>query len=175
MSVKIKVNWDMLLTLKSMEKGGRVKVGWRENTKYDDNTPVYKIAEIQEYGARIPVTDKMRRWFAAQGFPLKKTTTEIVIPPRPFIRQTADRNKKKWMWLLREKLVKALDGKLTFEQALNQLGLRIEGDLKETISTFSEPANAPMTIAMKGKDTPLRNTGIMLDTIDYEVETNETS
>ena len=173
MSVNIKVNWDILLTLKAMEKGGRVKVGWREDTKYDDGTPVYKIAQIQEYGARIPVTDKMRKWFAVQGFPLSKHTTEIVIPPRAFIRQTADNNKKKWVEQFRNSLVKVLDGKMTFEQAMNRLGVVIQGDVKETISTFNEPANSPMTIAMKGKDTPLRDTGIMLATVDYEVETND--
>ena len=175
MSVNVKVNWDILTTLKLMEKGGRVKVGWREDTKYDDGTPVYKIAQIQEYGARIPVTDKMRKWFAVQGFPLSKHTTEIIIPPRAFMRQTSDNHKKEWMWKFREYLVKVLDGKMTFEQAMERLGLTIQGDVKETISTFSEPHNSPMTIAMKGKDTPLRNTGIMLATVDYEVETNETS
>lgn len=173
MSVKVKVNWDIIHTLKIMEKGGRVKVGWREDTKYDDNTPVYKIAQIQEYGARIPVTDKMRKWFAVQGFPLSKHTTEIVIPPRAFMRQTSDKHKKEWMWKFREYLVKVLDGKITFEQAMNRLGAVIQGDIKETISTFSEPANSPMTIAMKGFNAPLRNTGIMLETVDYEVETND--
>lgn len=173
MSVKVKLNWDIIATLKINKLGGRVRVGWREDTKYDDGTPVYKIAQIQEYGARIPVTDKMRKWFAVQGFPLSKHTTEIVIPPRAFIRQTSDNNKKKWVEQFRNSLVKVLDGKMTFEQAMNRLGVVIQGDVKETISTFSEPANSPMTIAMKGKDTPLRDTGIMLATVDYEVETND--
>lgn len=173
MSVKVKLNWDIIATLKINKLGGRVRVGWREDTKYDDGTPVYKIAQIQEYGARIPVTDKMRKWFAVQGFPLSKHTTEIVIPPRAFIRQTSDNNKKKWVEQFRNNLVKVLDGKMTFEQAMNRLGVVIQGDIKETISTFSEPHNSPMTIAMKGKDTPLRDTEIMLTTVDYEVETND--
>lgn len=174
MSVKIKVNWDILSALKVMGKGGRVKVGWREDTKYDDDTPVYKIAEIQEYGARIPVTDKMRKWFAYQGFPLKKTTTEIVIPPRAFVRQTADKNKSEWINKFRNSLIKVLKKQITFEQAMEQLGVRIVGDLKETISNFSEPPNSPMTIAMKGKNTPLRGKHpLMLTEIDFEVETND--
>lgn len=176
MSVNVKVNWDILLTLKAMEKGGRVKVGWREDTKYDDGTPVYKIAQIQEYGARIPVTDKMRKWFAVQGFPLSKHTTEIVIPPRAFIRQTSDNNKKEWMRRFRNYLVKVLDGKLTFEQAMESLGVVIQADIKKTISNFDDPPNSPMTIAMKGFNAPLRSKHpIMMTTVDFEVETNESS
>lgn len=41
------------------------------------------IAAICESGATIPVSDKMRGWFSAQGFPLKNTTAVIKIPPRP--------------------------------------------------------------------------------------------
>lgn len=41
------------------------------------------IARVIEGGAIIPVTDKMRGWFAARGFPLRKTTAAIIIPARP--------------------------------------------------------------------------------------------
>jgi len=49
------------------------------------------IAVILHFGAKVPVTDKMRRyfhWLASKNpkvKPLKKTTTVIVIPPRPFM------------------------------------------------------------------------------------------
>lgn len=173
MSVKVKIDWFTLKVLESAKLGGRVQVGWREQTKYDADTPVYKVAQIQEYGARIPVTDKMRKWFAVQGFPLSKHTTEIVIPPRAFMRKTVDNHQKEWVDKFKNDLVKVFDGKMTLEKAMDKLGAIIQGDLKETISTFSEPANSPMTIAMKGFNAPLRNTGVMLDTVDYEVETND--
>jgi hypothetical protein len=41
------------------------------------------MARVTEGGADIMVTDKMRRWFAAKGRPLRKTTVVIKIPPRP--------------------------------------------------------------------------------------------
>lgn len=41
------------------------------------------IARIMEGGATIPVTNRMRKWFAAQGMPLKSTTAALKIPPRP--------------------------------------------------------------------------------------------
>lgn len=40
------------------------------------------IARVIEGGAVIPVTEKMRGWFAAKGFPLKSTTVAIHVPAR---------------------------------------------------------------------------------------------
>lgn len=173
MSVKVKVNWNILATLKINGKGGRVRIGWRENTKYNDNTPVAKVAQIQEFGAKIPVTDKMRKWFAAQGFPLNKHTKKIVIPPRAFVRKTANQYKSKWMDAFRNDLVKVINGKMSLEQAFNRMGVRAQGDLKQIISDFNEPPNSPMTIAKKGFNNPLVDTGIMLSTVDYQVEVGE--
>jgi len=50
------------------------------NSKGDD---MEMIAKIMEGGATIRVTSKMRRWFAAQGKPLRKSTMFLHIPPRP--------------------------------------------------------------------------------------------
>ena len=38
------------------------------------------IARVMEGGATIRVTDRMRKWFAAQGKPLKDTTVALRIP-----------------------------------------------------------------------------------------------
>ena len=46
-------------------------------------------ANANEFGARIKVTKKMRGYLAAAlGVHLKKTTTEIIIPERSFLRST---------------------------------------------------------------------------------------
>lgn len=41
------------------------------------------LARVMEGGATVPVTERMRKWFAAQGKPLKRTTVALKIPPRP--------------------------------------------------------------------------------------------
>jgi hypothetical protein len=46
------------------------------------------IARVIEGGAVIPVTEAMRRWFAAKGFPLRRTTAAIMIPERPLFSPT---------------------------------------------------------------------------------------
>lgn len=48
-------------------------------------TSVVNIGRVHEFGIYIPVTDKMRGWFLAQGHPLRKSTVMIRIPARPFI------------------------------------------------------------------------------------------
>lgn len=43
------------------------------------------LAKKHAQGFRVPVTQKSRRWAFGLGFPLKKETSELVIPPRPVI------------------------------------------------------------------------------------------
>jgi len=44
------------------------------------------VAAVQEFGATIKVTRKMRAFLHAQGLHLKADTKAIVIPPRPYVR-----------------------------------------------------------------------------------------
>ena len=58
------------------------------------------------------------------------------------------------------------DGRRT----MAQVGEAIAGQLRESITTFSTPANAPSTIARKGFDKPLVETGHLLASVSYEVK-----
>lgn len=42
-------------------------------------------AGVHEEGAHVPVSDEMRRFFAAKGFPLRAATRFLRIPPRPWL------------------------------------------------------------------------------------------
>ena len=167
---KIKINRELLNRLKKI-KSGTVEVGWHKDLRYDNGMPVHEVAKINEFGATIKVTDKMRGWFLANGFPLKKTTQEIYIPERSFIRATIDEKKDVWSDLINNCLKKVFSGELSFEQALLTLGLKIKDDIQIKISEIAaDGGNSTMTIAMKGKDTPLINTGIMQESISVETE-----
>ena len=48
------------------------------------------IARVLQGGAVIPVTERMRKWFAARGFPLRKTTLAITVPARPLFSPSMD-------------------------------------------------------------------------------------
>lgn len=169
MKVSLNINQNLLNRIRNL-KSGKVEVGWYEDTRYDDGTQVAKVAEINEFGATIKVTDKMRKWFAWQGFPLNKNTTEIHIPARSFIRSTCDEKNNEWSDILNSRLKKVFEGELTMKQALEQLGLVIKGDIQEKITQITTPPNSGMTVAMKGKDKPLINTGFMQETISVETE-----
>lgn len=53
------------------------------------------IAVVQEFGAVISVTGKMRRWFASQGYPLRKDTKVIVVPRRALFKPVYEENQRK--------------------------------------------------------------------------------
>jgi hypothetical protein len=55
------------------------------------------------------------------------------------------------------------------EKSLNAMGLLIKDQLQESIRSLKDPPNAPSTIKRKGFDSPLIDTGTMLNSVDYEV------
>jgi phage gpG-like protein len=62
------------------------------------------IASVHEFGAKIRVTEKMRRFLHAQGLHLKKDTRYIVIPQRSYLRKTFDEQKDEIERLVGEKV-----------------------------------------------------------------------
>jgi hypothetical protein len=51
--------------------------------KGDKGNDMEIASNVAESGATIKVTEKMRKFFAAKGRPLRKTTSVIMVPPRP--------------------------------------------------------------------------------------------
>ena len=61
----------------------------------------------------------------------------------------------------------------TSKKQLNRLGLWYVGELQQEITAFDDPPNAPATIAKKGADNPLIDTGRMKNSIQHEVRPRE--
>ena len=133
--------------LKQMAKSNKnsvvVKVGFFEGRKYPDGTSVVSVAVKNEYG-------------------------EANIPARPFMQQTFENNQAKWLKFITQAMAKQ-SGNYDINTVANQLGLIIQGDIRDTIVNGDFVPNAPYTIAKKGKDTPLRDTLLMLQSVDYQV------
>jgi len=121
---------------------GSLKVGWMENAKYPDLTYVAQVAAWNEYG-----TSKS--------------------PPRPFIRNMINKESDKWADTI-QRAATAFD--YNGHQVLSQMGLVIQEDLQQAIVDFSDPRNADSTIAKKGFNKPLIDTGHMKDSITYLVD-----
>jgi hypothetical protein len=134
---------------------------------------VTELAIVQEMGTTIKVTEKMRKYLSSQGLHLKKTTTEITIPSRPFVRESFDNNKDE----LGEKgiklLIKYLDEKLELEPLLEVWGDEYRNIMRNGVTTreLSLAENHPFTIQKKGSDTPLINTKRMLNAAEVTVNT----
>jgi hypothetical protein len=117
-------------------------VGW-------DNPEMAKIAGIQEYGATITVTDKMRKFLAWKyEIYLKKTTTHIIIPPRAHRYQVVQENKDKWSKQLATLLEK---NNYNLVKSLGALGVEMRKDYIGTLKQgkFQELSAATMLIREK--------------------------
>lgn len=120
-----------------------LRVGFLENAKYPDGTPVAMIAAIQNYGA------------PAAG-----------IPPRPFFSNMIASKKAGWPGAVARNL-KQQDYDATRAFAL--VGEGIAGQLRQSIIQTNSPPLKAATAARKGSTKPLVDTGHMLASVDYDV------
>ncbi len=135
--------------------GYKVVAGFFESAKYADGTPVAYIAAIQEFGH-----------------------PEGNIPSRPFFRNAIGANEKKWQAASSQLMLSVIEGRLSKEQALEQLGVLIKGDIQEALidgefeplkqSTLDARQSRKRTQGVASK--PLIDTGHMMRSVDYVVE-----
>lgn len=151
--LKIKLATDSAKNIKD----ARVRVGWFEESKYDDNTPIALVAYFQEYG------------------------TKRGIPQRPFMRPAELKNKAKWEQIALQEIKKCIETGRPLTQAMAKLGLVVQGDIAREISSLTQPPLAKSTIKArmrrKGQkkatttiQKPLIDTGAMLAALTNKVE-----
>lgn len=91
------------------------------------------------------------------------------IPERSFLRSTLISRQSAYIKQIARAVRKLLDG-FTPDIAFGRLGMLAVSDVQRTIRNRVPPPNAPMTIAKKGSDVPLIDTGRLRQSIDYVVE-----
>ncbi|WP_338230792.1 hypothetical protein [Lactiplantibacillus paraxiangfangensis] len=100
-------------------------------------------------------------------FILKK---QVDIPERSFMRNTFDQNiKSKWTDRVKFDISKILVGEMRAKELYIDLGRQMVKDVQRAMVKAS-PSNAPLTIANKGKDKPLFDTGALYRSISWVVE-----
>ena len=153
-------------------QGSAVKVGILSDSEaHDDGTDMVMIAAANEFGAEIPVTDKMRGFFAYKfGVNLKKSTTKITIPERSFIRGGYDQNQRSLQRTKQRAWGLVLDGKLTARGALGLIGEEHQGQVREFMIALSEPGNSGLTERNKNSSNPLVNEGRLVDSVRWEYD-----
>lgn len=91
------------------------------------------------------------------------------VPARPFMRSTHDTQRLDWIKRMQIDFGRVMDGKLSGRGMLESVGRLATSDIRRAVVNWDTPPNAPRTIAQKGVDDPLVDTGEMLDSIDYQV------
>ena len=129
---------------KYKDMNASVRVGVLENATYPDGTPVAMVAFWNEYGTRTS-------------------------PVRAFFRTTVSENKKNWALSVQNLMKIHNDPK----QVMGLIGKRMQEQIVQSINTWSDPPNAPYTIAKKGSSKPLIETGVLMGSISFEVGEGE--
>ena len=88
-------------------------------------------------------------------------------PSRPFFRAMIAKESAGWPELLGKA---AVSTGYNTRQTLSLIGEKINDDLKSSIVGWQDPPNAPITVAKKGFNKPLVDTGDMLRSTTYRVQ-----
>lgn len=128
------------------------------------------VAGVQEFGATIPVTNKMRAYLASQGLPLKASTKTITIPERAFIRTGFDHGIDDVYRLASKYVENVIAGNIPAKQFLEMLGNEMRDQIRDYADDIRSPANHPFTQEEKGKNDPLEDSGHMIDSMEVKVK-----
>lgn len=142
--------WDRLKKDLNSNSGLELKVGFFENSVYgpeNDNLQVAQVAQWNEEGSATNPT----RPFIRVGFmsPIKAGSYE------------------KYFKLA---ITRILEGKSSFATEYKILGPVAVKDMKQSIADWDTPPNSPITIADKGFNNPLIDSGLMYESVDFKVE-----
>lgn len=136
---------------KKLEKAAQVRIGMLEgSTEALSDIPTATVATWMEWGTQ---SDKGE-----------------LIPPRPFFRTMIAEHSGEWGDQLAKVLV---HNNYDAENALGQMGMLIGGELQESIIAVTEPPLKQSTIDRKGFSKPLVDSGNMLNSVAYQVDSEE--
>jgi len=170
---------------KKLFNASRVDIGWNREAIYSEDKGGMHVAAIaaqNEFGGTIEIPehevtvhrslDKGGEFNAGARFVKERKSNydtvhmvpahTVTIPPRPFFRSMIADEKPYWSSDLRHALN---EYNYNAHKALDSMGQLIVADLQKSIKDFTTPANAPSTIARKGFDDPLVDTGHMWKTV----------
>lgn len=90
------------------------------------------------------------------------------IPSRPFMRDTMRNNREEINSFLASSMKRMMNGSEP-EKVMNQVGSKVKGMMQKEIRDGEFEPNKPSTIAKKGSDKPLIDTGRMRQSVIYIV------
>jgi hypothetical protein len=161
--------WDKIKNEIKDLKDIVIEVGLFGNDEKNPKTNIAYRGIIQEYGAIIQVTNKMKGYFAAV-FHVRKSDRPIVIPKRPFTAEAFDLNQSKLEKFVADEYDKTITGKQTTEKMIERIGVLHESQIKKSIQSGNWTPNSSMTSTIKGSSKPLIDKGEMLQNVTFKVK-----
>jgi hypothetical protein len=136
-----KLERALLEMARQVSKPATLRLGFLGNATYPDGKSVALIAALNELG-----TSRM--------------------PPRPYFRNMIAAKSPGWPAAI---AVNLKANNYDAERSLDDVGQAIAGQLQQSIRDLTSPPLSPVTIARKGFSKPLIDTGQMLNSVGYEV------
>lgn len=155
MPVRLKKNFRRA---RDVFEGGSIAVGFPSETtggqKYPNGATVALVATVQEFGNP---DNRMPGGAAAP------------IPPRPFLRGGMAKFARQDIGFVRDAVEGAVDGRYGFAQAKLRIAVKAKDRVQREITQGDFEANSPVTVALKGSNKPLIDTGKMRQAVDAVV------
>lgn len=147
MDIQLKITDDgkkLLKRLKELEKV-EVAVGYQAGKSEEkDGTDICQVATWNEFG-----TSK--------------------IPARPFMRDGINNNQREIQNHVTREAKGIINGTVSPQEFLSSCGVNLKGQIQKEIRHGEFAPNAPSTIARKGSDKPLIDTGRMRQSVDFVI------
>ena len=182
-TLDLKYTKDVDLSNIAKMNGKFVKFGFlNDKVKlYPDGTSTIEVALKNEFGGVFD-TKSWKQQMLDRG-KSKELVDKIpqfwTIPARPFFRTAWEKNNKKYSKFIEDFLKKVMNsdpGELsddTVEYFLEKLGAIAVQDVKKSMLEGEWQENASLTIALKESDQPLVDTGVLIDSVSYDVLTGD--
>jgi len=144
--IDVDLGWKQICQNFRAMNGKEIKAGALETAGNEKNgASIADVATWNEYGTRH-------------------------IPSRPFIAIATDEHKG-WQSEVKVRMFDVMSPQGNISESLDAIGKQMKTDIKNVIGDRGKLApNAPATVARKGHNYPLIDTGTLLDSIDYEVK-----
>ena len=139
------------------------------NTKITSN-----LDELEAAIARLEALDGKKTeagifgGFAQQKAMWQEYGTSRGIPARPFLRNTMYEQSSKWTKEVGKDVLAVFNGSMSPNSVAFKVGSLMVKDIRKTIDDGNFAPLSPATIAKKGNDKPLVDTGDMYDAIRHK-------
>lgn len=143
---KKKDNLNKIIKRLETSMNDELRIGFFDGEMHPSGNPVATIALINDVGS----------------------TTN---PPRPFMSSGLKSilRSSTYRKMYADQLRKILSGKITPRGAYEEIGKYAVEDLKQLIDDWTNPPNSAKTIAIKGRNDPLVDTGTMMQSVKYKI------